>query len=248
MKIIISPAKKMRVETDFLIRETKPLFLEDALRLREKLRSMTEEERKLLWNCSEKLAKESSGDLLREGMEDALTPALLAYDGIQYKYMAPGVFSEQALQYVKEHLRILSGLYGVLRPMDGVLPYRLEMQARLPMENTSNLYEYWGSRILTAFLEEGELLINLASEEYSKAVLPYAKGRNPVITPVFSVFSKGKLRTKATLAKMARGAMVRFLAENGVTDPKGLKDFTELGFRYSAADSKEGSMVFCKEE
>ncbi|MCI9634725.1 MAG: YaaA family protein, partial [Ruminococcus sp.] len=152
LKIIISPAKKMRILEDYSCRLSAPVFQEKAGQLHTALRNLSFEELKKLWNCSEKLAVQNYERLHAWVPGRHLTPALLAYEGIQYQYMAPHIFSESQWTYAEEHLRILSGFYGILRPTDGVIPYRLEMQAKLaPVRkafgSVNSLYEYWGDSI-----------------------------------------------------------------------------------------------------
>ena len=130
MKIIISPAKKMNINTDDMEVKTSPIFLERAIVLMEWIRGMSYEEAKKLWGCNDKIAALNYERFQTMDLKRGLTPALLAYEGIQYQYMAPHVFEYDQWDYVEDHLRILSGFYGILRPLDGVVPYRLEMQAK----------------------------------------------------------------------------------------------------------------------
>ena len=143
MRIIIAPAKRMAVDTDSLEVLGPPLFLEEARRLMAALRGMTPGELQALWRCNDAIAKENVDRLARMDLDRGLTPAILAYDGIQYQYMAPGVMETEQLAYLQERLRILSGFYGLLRPFDGVVPYRLEMQARLRVDGCRDLYRFW---------------------------------------------------------------------------------------------------------
>ncbi|MDD6884556.1 MAG: YaaA family protein, partial [Eubacteriales bacterium] len=145
MRIIISPAKKMNVDTDSFSCQGLPRFLPKTERLYERLRGMSYEDLKALWKCNDQIAKLNFERLQSMDLRQGLTPAILSYEGIQYQYMSPGVFTYDELDYVQEHLRILSGFYGVLRPFDGVTPYRLEMQAKLNMRGTRDLYSYWGN-------------------------------------------------------------------------------------------------------
>ena len=149
-----------------------------------------------------------------------MTPAILSYEGIQYQYMAPAVFEERAMEYIQRHLCILSGFYGVVKPLDGVRPYRLEMQAKAHLGKARNLYEFWGNKIYQEVTGtgEGEVILNLASKEYAKCVEAYLKPADQYLTCVFGEWSGGKVRQKGTLAKMARGEMVRYMAENEVED------------------------------
>lgn len=142
MKLLIAPAKKMRVEEDFLPPKTQPALWERSAELLQVLQELSLPELRKVLACSDRLAQEAAENFQRMDLLQGSTPALLAYDGIQYKYMAPGLFTQPQWDYVEEHLRILSGFYGVLRPMDGVRPYRLEMQARLQTPYGRTLYEF----------------------------------------------------------------------------------------------------------
>ena len=170
LKILISPAKKMNIDSDGLQGVSVPYFIEKAEFLRNILKSMSYEELKKLWKCNDKIAALNFERLKNMDSKNALTPAILSYDGIQYKYIAPNVFTYDQLNYINEHLIILSGLYGMLRPFDGVIPYRLEMQAKLSGENFKSLYDFWGSSVADILSKETDTIINLASKEYSKVV------------------------------------------------------------------------------
>lgn len=172
-----------------------------------------------------------------------LTPAILSYEGIQYRYMAPGVMTAGQLEYLREHLRILSGFYGLLRPFDGVTPYRLEMQAKLSVDGAKDLYAFWGDSIAKQM--EGDWVLNLASKEYSKAVTPYLPA-NSVLTCVFGEWLNGKVIEKGTMCKVARGQMVRWLAENNIESPEGIREFADLYYRFDTELSTENTFVFIK--
>lgn len=173
-----------------------------------------------------------------------LTPAILSYEGIAYQYMDPAVFEYGHFDYIQEHLRILSAFYGSLKPMDGVTPYRLEMQAKAIIGNTKNLYEYWGDLLYKDVRDESGIIINLASKEYSKCIEKYLSAEDTYITIVFCEFSDGRLVTKGTYAKMARGEMVRYMAENCIENPIEIKCFNRLGYIYRDDLSSETEYVF----
>ena len=178
-----------------------------------------------------------------------LTPAVLSYEGIQYQYMAPAVFEEHMLSWVQSHLRILSGFYGVLKPMDGVTPYRLEMQARLPVGEAKDLYGFWGGRIYQEVYKESDrTLLNLASKEYSRCVESFLEPEDRFITCVFGEWSGGKIVQKGTYAKMARGEMVRFLAERQAEKPEEAREFDRLGYRFVSGQSDENTYVFVRQK
>lgn len=246
MRILISPAKRMRVEPDRLPCEGAPLFQEEAGRLREALRALDDAGLQRLWRCNDAIAARSIEEL--RGRAPAPTPALFAFEGIQYQYMAPDVFDAAQLDYLRAHLRILSGLYGLLRPFDAVTPYRLEMGARLAAEGERDLYGFWGERLARRLAQETDLLLDLASREYSRAATERLPGRVRHVRFVFGEQAGGKIVEKGTLCKMARGRMVRYLAERQIVEPEGARDFQELGYAFSPAHSQPDKMVFLKRE
>lgn len=244
MKIIISPAKKMNRREEDLPQVSRPVFYEEAVRLRETMKAMDYEGLKKLWNCNDKIAGENQERLRIYSMERNLTGALLAYEGIQYQYMAPQVFTDRQWEYVNQHLRILSGLYGILRPTDGVIPYRLEMQAKLGIGKDKNLYEFWGDRLYRELTREDKVILNLASKEYSKSIEKYLEKDVRYITCVFGELLQGKIKVKATKAKMARGEMVRWLSENQIEEPEEIKAFQGLDYKFREEYSSDQEYVF----
>ena len=160
--------------------------------------------------------------------------------------MAPEIFTKTQLSYIKEHLYILSGFYGLLRAFDGVTPYRLEMQAKLAVNGQKDLYGFWGRRIYEKLSEGGGVIVNLASKEYARCVEKYLSPQDRFLTAVFVELKDGKARQKGTAAKMARGEMVRFLAEQEAQEPERMKEFRGLGFAYAQELSDENTYVFTK--
>ncbi|MBR3752829.1 MAG: peroxide stress protein YaaA [Ruminiclostridium sp.] len=248
MQIIISPAKKMRVDTDSFAWRDLPAFLPRTELLFARLKELTYEELKDLWKCNDKITVQNIERLQTQNLHQNLTPAVMAYEGIQYQYMAPGVFSEEALSYLQDHLRILSGFYGILRPFDGVIPYRLEMQAKLITDDAKDLYAFWGSSLADSLWEESNVVINLASKEYSQCISRYIPDGKHFLTCTFGERKGNKIIEKGTLCKMARGEMVRYLAETQADDPEQLKDFDRMGYRFSPDDSTQTNYVFIKED
>ena len=244
MRIIISPAKKMRIDTDSLPIQGLPVFLPKTEELCRILQSMSDAELKKLWKCNDQIAALNIQRLQNMDLHNRLTPAVLAYDGIQYQHMAPGVFTDQAFDYVQEHLRILSGFYGILKPFDGVTPYRLEMQAKLRGGEAKDLYAYWGDSLANALFSESNCIINLASKEYSVCISKYLPENVRFITCVFGEEKDGKVIEKGTMCKMARGEMVRYMAENQIEDPEQIKSFDRLNYRYDASRSDDNLFVF----
>lgn len=262
MRFIISPAKKMNETPDILDFQGYPEFIEDAEILREYMAGLSYGEAKALWKCNDSIAELNFERFRQMNLRRSLTPAIMAYEGIQYQYMAPAVMDEASLDYLQEHLRILSGFYGILKPMDGVVSYRLEMQAKLRPElqvscgaedpadievkSFKTLYQFWGRRLADALFRESDIIINLASKEYSKAVSSYLISDIRWITCVFGEYKDGKIIEKGTFAKMARGEMVRFMAEQRAESPEEMKKFDRLGYRFAPEASDEKTYVFVK--
>lgn len=248
MQIIISPAKKMQVDTDSFPVEGLPQLLPQTEILLERLRELSYEELKDLWKCSDALAKLNWERLQTMDLRRELTPALLAYEGIQYQYMAPNIFTEEALRHVRDHLRILSGFYGIVRPFDGVVPYRLEMQAKLRVKEAKDLYHFWGESLAETLLKESDCILDLASKEYSISISRHLPKTARLITCIFGERKNGKIVEKGTMCKMARGEMVRFLAHHQAQTAEDVQAFDGLGYRFSPRDSGYTKFVFIKEE
>ena len=244
MRIILSPAKKMNVDTDKLEYQDLPVFLKQSEKILDWLRKQSHEELQKIWNCNDKIAEQNFKRIEEMNLQKRLTPAILSYEGIAFQYMAPAVFEDSCFDYVQEHLRILSGFYGVLKPMDGVVPYRLEMQAKAAIDGYKDLYDLWGSRLYDEVCDGSGLIINLASKEYSKCIEKYLKAGDRYVTVNFCEMSGDKLVTKGTYAKMARGEMVRFMAENKIENPSDIKKFDRLGYAYRDDLSCETEIVF----
>lgn len=224
MKIILSPAKKMNENLEESYREL-PKLLKNAEEIKEWMQALSYQDAKKLWGCNDKIAKQNYERFAQMELNRRLTPAILSYEGIAYQYMAPSVFAEGEFEYVQENLRILSAFYGVVRPLDGVTPYRLEMQAKATIAGSKNLYEYWGDKLYTEVLDESRIIINLASKEYSKCIEKYLQQEDVYITCIFGELSGEKVVQKGVYAKMARGEMVRFMAEHHIQKNRGDKEF-----------------------
>lgn len=244
MKIILSPAKKMNMDPDRLAPAGLPDFLDQTEEILSWLRERSYEELKTLWKCNDKIAQQNIVRLEQMELRSQLTPAVLAYEGIAYQYMAPAVFESDHYEYVQEHLRILSAFYGVLRAMDGVTPYRLEMQAKASIGGKKDLYELWGNRLYEAVRDESGVIVNLASKEYSKCIEKYLMPEDRYLTITFCEKSGNKLVTKGTYAKMARGEMVRYMAEHQIEDPIEIRRFDRLGYVFRGDLSSDKEYIF----
>ena len=244
MKIILSPAKKMITDTDSIAPDGLPEFIDKTLEIQSWLNCKSKEELKTIWKCNEKIAELNFNRLQNMDIYHMLTPAVLSYEGIAFQYMAPSVFENSQFEYVQNHLRILSAIYGVLKPMDGVTPYRLEMQAKVEIGDVKNLYEYWHDMLYRSVIDESRIIINLASKEYSKCIEKYLTPKDKYITISFCEQAGNKLVTKGTYAKMARGEMVRFMAENDIENPDDIKKFDRLGYIFRSDLSSDSKYVF----
>lgn len=258
LSVIISPAKQMRLATDTFAPRGVPPFPAKTARLYEELRRMERDEGpgalQALWRVSDKLLAEALDTLHRfvpvvdaGALDDpriarAVAPALFSYVGIQYRSMAPEVLDGDALAWLQEHLWIVSGWYGCVRPFDAVEPYRLEMGARLSVDGARDLYGFWSADIARAVAggdPAAARVVNLASVEYARAVLPWLVGGTSIVTCIFcESLRDGKPVQRATASKIARGSMVRWMAEHGIDDPRELERF-DVGYRLDAALSHE---------
>lgn len=242
MITIISPAKNMKVREREGLLISESGFRKKTETVMEKLKKCTPWELESYMKINEKLAGQAFVDIQAFAMEKKGTAALLTYDGLVFKHTEAIEWNEEDLAYAQEHLRILSACYGSLKPLDGIQPYRLEMQCKIPVEGKS-LYEFWGDDLYKDVYKENKVVLNLASEEYAKCVRKYAK-YDIFIDVEFLNLHKGKLKTLATLAKMARGHMVQYVMKNRVDDPKEIKSFDWNGYAYEPSLSNEKKYVF----
>ncbi len=247
MKIIISPAKKMRRE-EYVAPLHRPMFLKEAGELLSFLRSLSDSEMAKVWKVKGALLSSSLSSLSMLSLEDIGSPAIFSYDGIQYTYMSPSSFTDSMLEYAEKNLRIISGLYGLLKPLDGVGTYRLEMESPISIPGYGDLYSYWGGKIASSLMEDDRLLVNLASAEYSKAVLPYLPSTVNVVAPVFLDWEKGRYVSKGVYAKMERGEMVRFLAETGAETVEDIMKFSSRGYEFSRFLSDSNTLCFVRKD
>lgn len=222
----------MKTIDDINMEYTTPLFLSKTTELLNHIQNLDYLELKSYLKCSDSIAKNTYEQFQNMSLDKNLTPAILAYSGIQYQYMAPNVFTDNQIDYVQEHLYILSGFYGLLKPLDAITPYRLEMQTKCPF----SLYEFWKDDLANQI---DEPILNLASEEYARIIRKY----KPLVDVRF-VEENGK--EKGVYAKMARGAMVRYLAENSIQDIKDITKFSDLGYAYDESQSTEKIIIFKK--
>ena len=255
MLMVISPAKTLDYDTPPTTnRHSLPEHLDDAAELVERLRSMTPAQLGELMHLSDKLAGLNAaryGGWTKDFTPDNAKQALLAFKGDVYTGMRAEDFDEDDLAFAQRHLRILSGLYGVLRPLDLMQPYRLEMGTRLENAHGKDLYAFWGERI-THWIDDAvraqgdDILLNLASNEYFGAIRRQALAAR-VIDTEFRDLKNGQYKIISFYAKKARGLMARYVIRERIVDPDGLKRFDLDGYRYAAESSSPDTLVFLRD-
>lgn len=248
MRIIISPAKTMKKEMYSQESLSTPQFMDKTQEILSWLQLQSREELQKLWKCNDKITEENIQRLKTMDLQNMLTPAVLAYDGMVFKHINASMLEDNALRYLQEHLCILSAFYGVLRPMDGITSYRMEMQSKASVADSRNLYEYWKEDIYCAVKDDSGIILNLASKEYSKCIEKYLGPEDTYVTISFYELVHGKLVTKGTYAKMARGEMVRFLAEENIQNLADIQRFKRMGYFFMQGLSSEKEYVFCRED
>lgn len=245
MHIIISPSKKMHIQNDVFAPKNKPRFVNRSQILLDALKSYSDEKLQKLWNVSDSLFAQCKETLLNIDLNKASSPALFSYIGLQYDSLGTNSLDENALLYLEKRLFILSGFYGILQPYDAIVPYRLEMQAKMSVSGFKDLYAFWFETMQDFFNHEikGPIL-DLASFEYSKVVSKAIDDKKRLIKVSFLDKTKdGKLKEFGTFSKKARGSMLRFMAEKGIDDIDGLKDFN-LGYVFERSLSDENTLCF----
>lgn len=254
MLILLSPAKNMNFDpAPGTPRATKPVFLKDTAELSETTLKLTKAKIKSLMSISENLAElnfERFQAFNPDGKSESLKQAALAFNGDVYLGLDANSLSTDDLKRAQDKIRILSGLYGLLRPLDAIQPYRLEMGSKLKNTRGKNLYEFWGAQIANEIDKslkghEDPTVVNLASNEYFSAV-DRAALKAPVITPIFKEEKDGKLRQLQFYAKRARGIMARWSVENQIDRAEDLKNFDVDGYRFRASDSTDDTWLFAR--
>lgn len=248
---IISPAKNMRNlkvdnikpkmygESRFFTNETKEIINE--------LKKLTPWDIQSIMKVNEKIAFQSYAYFQDFNFDEEGVCGLLAYDGLVFKNIKAEEFTSEDFNFANNHVRILDAFYGIVNPLDGVLPYRLEMQYKINI-NDKNLYKFWGDKLYKKLYSEDKVIINLASEEYAKAVRGFLDKDDIFIDIDFKIHKDGKLKTMATYAKMARGQMIKYIIENKIDNPEDLKDFTFNGYKFDHNLSTNKKYVFIRQD
>lgn len=224
---------------------TCPKFLNEAQQLSKELSKLSVLKLQKIMHLSKNLAEETHKNILNWNTEHT-HPAWFLFSGDVYKGLKINEFTKGDLEFAQNHMATLSGLYGIVRPLDKIHPYRLELGYKLKGGGYKNLYEYWGDKIAMS-LPKNEVIINLASEEYIKVIRPYVK-ESSIITPWFMQTKNGELDFQAIHAKLARGAMARWIAKNRIDHPSKLINFNLNGYRFISETSTKQKPVFVRKE
>lgn len=250
MLIVVSPAKKLDMSSVDGLSATEPEYLNCANDLASIARELSAVDLKKMMGISDNLAALNAERFSQFG-QMARKPAALAFAGDTYLGLEASSLDKSELDWAQDHLRILSGLYGLLRPLDEIEPYRLEMGSRMTNPKGKTLYDYWGDTLAQALNKQAastqsRILVNCASQEYFGAVRLDALNV-PVITPVFKEWRNGALKIISFSAKRARGAMARFIIQNRLNEPESIKDFNSGGYCYEPGESDAANLVFVRE-
>jgi len=249
MLVVVSPAKKLDMSPVDGVQPTQPVFQNRANELASLARDLSSDELKKMMHISDALAQLNVERFAKFG-DMARKPAALAFAGDTYTGLEAGSLDPEEMAWAQNHLRILSGLYGLLRPLDDIEPYRLEMGSRMKTPHGKTLYDYWGDTLAEALnaqakATKSDVLVNCASQEYFGAV-PSEHLDLTLVTPVFKEWRSGELKIISFFAKQARGAMARFVVQNRLTDPEALKDFDTGGYRFAAGESDGTTLVYVR--
>ena len=245
MRIIISPTKTMTQERNSFTYKGIPVFLKNSEIILSVLKEKSFSELKNIWKCNDKIAVENFERIKNMDLSKNVTSAILTYDGMTFKHILLGNISNiNILNYLENNLRILSGFYGVLKPLDAITPYRLEMQSKIKINDFKNLYDFWGDKLYNEVKDKSNVIINLSSKEYSKCIEKYLKKDDIFITCSFVEKHNGKILVKGTYLKSARGEMVKFMAENNIQNYEDLKKFNYCGYIFREELSSDREYVF----
>lgn len=254
MKIIISPAKSLDFETDLPITtHTKPTFVKQSKEINDVLKVLKPADLRSLMSISDSLAelnwqRNKDRKYKFNKLNENVRQAIFAFNGDVYTGLNAYSLTESQINYLQNNLNILSGLYGLLKPLDAIEPYRLEMGIKLPIADKNNLYDFWKDTVtadLNNGFSKGDVLVNLASNEYFK-VIDKKTLKAQVITPEFKDYKDGKLKMIGFFAKKARGLMVRYMAENNISNVDDIKQFNVAGYGFDANLSTDSKWVFTR--
>ncbi|WP_317366996.1 peroxide stress protein YaaA [uncultured Tyzzerella sp.] len=244
MVIILSPAKNMNIKNFEGFSFEKPTFYEETKQINRCLNKLEPQDIETIMKVNKDIALKTFFNIKDFQIDKMQGHSLKCYDGLVFKNINVEDFDNDDITFANNHLRILSGLYGVLKPLTYIQPYRLEMGCKIEIDNIKNLYKFWGDKIYNEIIGLNKPVINLASKEYSKTITPYLKSNDKFINIDFLVLKNGKYKSVATSSKMARGQMARYIIKNKITNIEALKDFYYDIYQYNNNLSNENNLVF----
>lgn len=248
MKIVITPAKRMKDDIAYLDPESKPVFLKDTEVILEHLKKLSFKEVKQLLKCSDKIANEAYNNYHKIDLNKNTVPAILSYEGIQYDNMAAHIFTNDDYEYAKKYIRILSGFYGVLKPFDGVVPYRLELNNKLSFDQYNNLYDFWGNKMYLELIKDDKEILDLGAKQYTRILKKYLGNNVNYVKCYFMEKEGNEYKEIGVYVKQARGEMVRYLVKNRITTFNQVKDFMGLGYHFCLEKSDHQNYIFIREK
>ena len=244
MITILSPAKNIDLKSFEGFSFEKPMFYDEAKKIHSYLHSLEPVDIESIMKVNSKIAFNTFCNIKDFDIDKNKAHALNSYDGLVFKNINAKDFTKEDVLFANDHLRILSGLYGVLNPLTSIQPYRLEMGCKISIEDFKDLYKFWQDKIYQELYKNNDIILNLASKEYSKVVTSFLKPNDKFINVDFLVLKNGKYKTVATLAKMARGQMVRYIIKNKIDTIEPLKDFYFDVFSFNENLSNETNLIF----
>ena len=242
--VILSPAKNMNIKNFEQFPFEKPIFYEDTKQIFKTLNNIEPQDIESIMKVNKEIAFKTFCNFKDFNIDKKQGHALKCYDGLVFKHIGVEDFNNEDIIFANNVIRILSGFYGVLKPLTYIQPYRLEMGCKISINNNKNLYKFWNDKIYNEIIKTNQPIINLASKEYSKTITPFLKSNDTFINIDFLTFKNGKYKTVATSAKMARGQMTRYIIKNKIKNIEQLKDFYYDNYQYNEHLSNETNIIF----
>lgn len=246
MKIITTPAKKMTNDISYLTPASLPVFLDVTWEILKHLKTLNVDQIKKMLRCNDSIAQAAYWNYQTMDLTKNTVPAILSYQGIQYDYLQADLLDFDDFDFLNEHLVILSGFYGVLKPLDGVVPYRLELNNYFNNGKYRSLYQLWGDMIYQELIKDDHDILDLGAKQYSKIIQKYLSDDINYVKCYFKQWQKDELKEVGVYVKMARGAMTRYLIKNKINSLEQVKNFNELGYQFAADLSNNQAYVFVK--
>lgn len=246
MKIIMTPAKNVKAEVDCFAVESQPVFLTYTQTILSSLQQLSAYQLQKILKCSPRLAQKTYETYQHMNLCENQVPAFMAFKGIQFDHLAGELFSYEEYDYIRRHIVILSGFYGILRPFDGIVPYRLELNTPVRIGEYRNLYQFWNRIIYDQLIKDDHQLLDLGGKQYSRMIHKYLDDSIQYVQCRFKEKIAGKLVEKGVYVNMARGEMIRYLVKHQISDFAGVRSFDMLGYRFDSKLSTKEQYIFVR--